>query len=235
MKTQEIDLTPHHLLPNLYHIKHTDPGAQKMGVATNTYVLTADKKALLIDAPFDYLMNPIKEILSKGFTLSGAVFTHRHLFNSGSFLNAFTAEFDVPLLLHPADQNSQQVRNLPYSFENPVGHPLLEEFGLEAIHFPGHTEGSILLYQELNEGLIFSGDTAIGSTYKELENRTHQLVRVPPMLSVDDGQTRENWKQFDRPFAHFGPFHGATIIDSAKDRNRFLTALRRGEPTESLM
>jgi glyoxylase-like metal-dependent hydrolase (beta-lactamase superfamily II) len=235
VNTADLDLTPRQLLPNLFYIKHSDPGALRMGMSTNTYVLASNERALLIDPLFDYLLQPINEILSKGFSLSGILFTHRHLVSNGNFLYGLTNKYNVPLFLHSADQRYLKIRGLNYAFENPVEHPLTKEFDIEVIHFPGHTEGSIIIYQKQNGGLLMTGDAAVGPSEKQIQNGQVQLVRPSLNLSINDNQLRADWEQFNLLFAHVAPFHGGVIINMADKREEFLHSLQSPYPTKDFV
>ena len=57
--------------------------------------------------------------------------------------------------LSPPSHKQAQASGL--RFENPIGHPILSEFGFEALLFPGQTAGSIVLYSTNNGGLFLTG------------------------------------------------------------------------------
>ena len=58
------------------------------------------------------------------------------------------------MLLHPIDARHQQALDSGIQFENPVGHPILGEFGFEALLFRGQTAGSIVLYATKHGGVF---------------------------------------------------------------------------------
>jgi hypothetical protein len=89
-----------------------------------------------------------------------------------------------------------------------VGHPVLREFGFEALLFPGQTAGSIMLYSTNNEGLLLTGDSAMGTTADQAKAGLERLIRPPIETSVDDAELRRQWLAFDRPVATVLPFHG---------------------------
>lgn len=94
---------------------------------------------------------------------------------------------DLQLHLHPADwslvQNSNPYRNANYLYSNPFepiaagqclslfdGQRIAAGDGeLSVIHTPGHTEGSVSLYGEINRrNVLFAGDT-VGGAMRSLE------------------------------------------------------------------
>jgi hypothetical protein len=54
------------------------------------------------------------------------------------------------VFLHPIDAKHRQAIVAEVQFENPIDHPLLAEFGIEALLFPGHTAGHIIFHSTNN-------------------------------------------------------------------------------------
>jgi glyoxylase-like metal-dependent hydrolase (beta-lactamase superfamily II) len=81
--------------------------------------------------------------------------------------------------------------------------------GLEVIHLPGHTEGSIALYQP-DRGILFSGDS--------LRNERNVLEGPPPNFSVDIREAFTNLEQklLLRDFDVLLPGHGEPVLRGAK-------------------
>ena len=131
----------------------------------------------------------------------------------GDAIGDLSTEFKIPVLLHPIDASHEQAMDSGIQFENPVGHPILGEFGFEALLFPGQTAGSIILYTTKHGGVLLTGDSAMGTTANQAKAGLERLVRPPIETSVDDAKLREQWLAFDRPVATVLPFHGTGYID----------------------
>jgi glyoxylase-like metal-dependent hydrolase (beta-lactamase superfamily II) len=97
-----------------------------------------------------------------------------HVVGLGDAIGDLSTEFKIPVLLHPIDAVHQQAVASVIQFENPVGHPILGEFGFEAVLFPGQTAGSIVLHTTKHGGLLLTGDSAMGTT----------AIRQKPVWSV---------------------------------------------------
>ncbi len=82
--------------------------------------------------------------------------------------------------------------------------------GLEVIHVPGHTRGSILLYGE-KEGILFSGDT--------VRNEKGRIEGPPPQFTPDLGLAWKGLvdKIFGLDFRALLPGHGDPILEGAKE------------------
>ena len=69
------------------------------------------------------------------------------------------------------------------------------------LHFPGHTEGSIVLYWGEHGGVVLAGDSAVAPGPQQGLD-SPRLVRPPAMNAEADGNLRELWRNFGE--AHKG-------------------------------
>ncbi|MDQ3783414.1 MAG: MBL fold metallo-hydrolase [Actinomycetota bacterium] len=221
---------PRRLLDDLILLEHTDPGARPAGMSTNAYALLDDGKALLVDAAFDFLRPPTREIADEGYPPAGLLLSHRHLAGNGDMFEAFGEEFGVPIFLHPLDAAHPQAGGAGVKFRDPMESPLFAEFGAEVIHFPGQTEGSVMLYRR-RDGLLLAGDSAMGPTNPQTASGVERLIRPPVFTSTDDAQLRRNWIEFDKPVAHLGPYHGSVYVGRSEAMEELMRPLVREEPT----
>lgn len=149
-----------------------------------------------------------EQILENQLQLKAIVLTHGH-FDHVLGLLELRLNFPVPILIHESDQFL--LKNAPSNalhwlkrVVDPV--PLADDFlhegdqvklgqeSLTVMETPGHTPGSIVLY---NEDVVFSGDTlfkgTVGRTdFKysspiELNKSVHRLIELPESLTVLPG------------------------------------------------
>lgn len=222
------------LRPGLVRLPHAEPHAQAAGVATNAYAVLARGAALLVDAGFADVRPMIAVLAADGFVPSALVLTHRHVVAQSDALGAVATEYGIPLLLSPRDAAHPQARAGGLHFEDPVGHPRLEAVGVQALPFPGHTPGHVVLYAPDGGGVLLAGDCAMGATRAEAAAGVRGLVRPPVMLTVDDGALQRSWRTFDRPLATVCPFHGEPLVDDVDAVGRALATLRADPPTRTL-
>ncbi len=110
-------------------------------------------------------------------------------------------------------------RNFPVDIFLEEGEQLDLAGGLTVLHTPGHSRGSICLYQA-KRGILFSGDL--------LRNERGGLEGPPPQFTPDVEAAALSLKRLkDLDFDVLLPGHGEPILGGAGDR--FRLALRRGE------
>jgi hydroxyacylglutathione hydrolase len=139
-------------------------------IATNVYVLADDRsrEAIAIDTATPCLAWIADELAERGWTLRLIVSTHGHWDHIGD--NAAVAEHTgAPIAVHPLDRDRLvDPKPLWAPFPIPPSVPAVDlaeggeiRFGglrLQVLHTPGHTEGSVCLY-DADGGRLFSGDT----------------------------------------------------------------------------
>ncbi len=160
-------------------------------IRTNCYLLHAGKHVWIIDPGFDG--QRLASIIKKNGLLPEAVLlTHSHWDHVMGLPDLLTAFPKLPILIHPSDSHllgkeggrksiraiqyfdpshAQACRDilerLPEATDFLHDGQIIEGCGLQVLHTPGHTPGSVSLYQE-DADTLFSGDTlfagAIGRT-----------------------------------------------------------------------
>ena len=153
-------------------------------VATNTYVVYGDGgKAILIDAP-DKIERAIGFIKENSLELTHILLTHAHFDHvmglgkiKREFPKAeiFVEENDDFFLRNKGEGNIELLSHgfpfmlgafKPYLDEIPGSYSFYKEkiLNFRVIRTPGHTRGSVCLYDE-KEHVLFSGDTIFKSSY----------------------------------------------------------------------
>ena len=225
--------------PGVYMMKRT--------WGSNVYVLPGGNPAM-IDAGFPVDRRRIARRLA-GFPSDNRwmlVATHYHLDHTGS-MKWISESFDTTIAAHAGDAPVMEGSRpydtfklkLPQAVYYKTLSPLfryqyvsvdrkLEEGdvldtlgGLEVIHVPGHTRGSIALFQR-DRGILFSGDT--------VRNENGVVEGPPPQFSIapEESFTHIREKLINLDFEVLLPGHGDPIIGAAGDDVRRMMSRRGG-------
>ena len=150
---------------------------------TNCYLYSSDSESLFIIDPADEAAAIEGEILACGLQPAAIILTHTHfdhILACGELIRRFG---DLPVYAHEAEQKYMGERGKRYQQEHlrslipqllsyaresleslpEVTSPFIHGdtvpgSSLQVIHTPGHTPGSVCLYDE-TAGILFSGDT----------------------------------------------------------------------------
>jgi len=147
---------------------------------TNCYILSIDKKCLVIDPGDEY--NKIKEVISDKKVV-GVIITHHHFDHIGS-LNYF----DEKLIL---DKN-----NLDEKDYNIAG------FKFEIIYTPGHKEDCITIYFK-EDKIMFTGDfifkgtigrtDLLGGNYQEMIISLNKMKKYDKDITIYPGHGEKTY------------------------------------------
>lgn len=180
---------------------------------TNCYLIwdQATKKAIIIDPgdDADFIIRKIQDFRLKPVLI---IATHGH-FDHVLAVTELKLAFQIPFLIHQADLFLlKRTRETACYFTSAEADPSLppdkfiregdlikfDKEKLKVIETPGHTPGSICLYQK---GILFSGDTIFAqgvgrtdfaySSSKELKKSLQKLFKLPAKTKVYPGHGTE--------------------------------------------
>jgi glyoxylase-like metal-dependent hydrolase (beta-lactamase superfamily II) len=199
---------------------------------SNIYLIPG-KPNTLIDAGFPLDERRILKALD-GARLDLIVATHYHIDHVGT-MSRLKGRFACEVAAHTSDAGVMEgavpyrvyqldlLRNVYYKVLSPMyqyeyvgvdrpledGNALEVLGGLEVVHLPGHTEGSIALYQS-DRGILFSGDT--------IRNEKNVLEGPPPKFSENIDEALENIREkvLMLDFDVLLPGHGEPILSGAR-------------------
>jgi glyoxylase-like metal-dependent hydrolase (beta-lactamase superfamily II) len=143
-------------------------------ISTNSYLVIADDRAVIID-PAPEPLDIIKKIKADNLKIDGILLTHGHF---DHFLGMYDVweqiDKDIPLYFSPLEDflirnaylNGALMFNNRAAYEGhyyPIGEGKLEvaNFKFDVFHTPGHTPGGLCFYFD---GNLFSGDTLFAGT-----------------------------------------------------------------------
>ena len=216
------------LFDDLLLLPQEDAQTGPTGRPPNSFAVLLGGRSILFDAPYSWAVPAVRRLRDEGYPPAALVLSHSNVAGQGDALDAMTEEFGVSVLLHPADAAAAESQRSGVGFADPFQSDVLAEAGLEVLHFPGHTEGSIVLYWEEHGGIVLAGDSAVAPGPQQGLDPP-RLVRPPAMNAEADENLRELWQNFGKPIRTVCPLHGATYVDR-DDMEEIMHPLIEGEP-----
>lgn len=189
------------LAPHIYRF----PEQEFYGEQVGSYLIETEQFLLLIDGPMqlteaheDFILSfgkPIKILLTHGATAGETALLQK--------------KHGAKIYLHQDDANNPWLTLKPdvlFSRSDILGP------GLQVLHTPGHSAGSICLYHEASN-LLFTGDTLAGTKQGEIRPLT------PDSHDEDSKQRKRSVRNLlEIGFAEIHPFHYGAVRTSARDK-----------------
>jgi glyoxylase-like metal-dependent hydrolase (beta-lactamase superfamily II) len=194
----------------------------------NSYIIARGDEGMVIDTgtPGNAQMI-LKAASSMNIKISSVIITHYHLDHTGSLKDlkkstgakVFVHELDAPFVSGkekpPIPSTAPQEAKQAYSWYSPVEPDVILKdgdsiFGFRVIHVPGHTPGSIALY---DGRFLFAGDN--------LNFRDGRIQGTPAIFDWKQELARESLKKLVLlDFDILLPGHGKPVLNSASEQVR---------------
>lgn len=179
---------------------------------TNSYLIwdESTNKAAVID-PSDEGGFISNKVLENDLTLTKIILTHGHFDHVNGLLELKLNFSDAPIFMHQSDLSlyKKAPQNTKYwTKQDPGPVPPIDEFledeqiitlgetKLQVIHTPGHTPGSVCLYNE-GDDILLSGDTLFKDGYgrvdfsysspAKMKQSLNKLAKLPGHTQVFSG------------------------------------------------
>lgn len=189
------------LIPDTFIIK----GGEREGGVHQGYAIRHlnRKDIILIDVVESSTKEAVKKLVSDGYTIKGIFISNSDVYKT-AYDNLKTISEDAggaPIFMHPriSLQNGDKVKDITAKNE------VMKHFGLTITDLPGNGGGSVLIYSDINDGMLFTGDDAEGSPYGSEENT---FVRPKLEHKNDEFGLAEAWGAYENSFAYLFPLKG---------------------------
>ncbi|MBP2830687.1 MBL fold metallo-hydrolase [Aquimarina sp. U1-2] len=189
------------------------------------------KEILLIDTVHEDSQPILQDFIKNGYSVAGLLLTHSDLIHQSytSSLEKLSKDLgDTSIYIHPLDAGSQG------NFANNIleANEVFDKFSITVDHFPGHTGGSVIIHSEINNGMLFCGDSAVGAPY---DSSNYYFERPPISNESQDLGLAQHWKNYIKPFKHILPLHGKPQFDLSEGQQKdIIIHLSKNEPTKHL-
>lgn len=206
------------LLPEIFLIK----GAKNRRGFDQAYAIIKGKEVLLIDAVEETYREATSYLLKNGYSIKAILITGKGVLEDAYANLQILAEDSggAEIYMHP------EISSQDFATRELTGKDqLLNSFELEAYVLPGK-EGQVVLYSTQHGGILFTGDSALGSDYGSDE---FLFTRGREKNEKAAFKVEEFWKNWKREFTYLFPRKGKPALQvDPQTRTTLLARLSRG-------
>lgn len=208
------------LLSGIFMIK----GAKNDRGFDQAYMIENGKKeVILIDVVEEASREAIQHLLSNAYKIKALIITGKAVLNdSYANLETVSKDYGDPAIYISSKIAPQELKTKDLSGRD----ALLSEFNLEP-HIIPEKESQVILYCNRHNGIILTGDSALGSDYGSDE---FLFTRGREQSEKEAFAVEDFWKNFDNDFAYLFPRQGKPALEVDKrTQTTLLSRLAQGK------
>jgi hypothetical protein len=158
---------------------------------------------LLIDTTGEGAEKGIKHLIEEGYRIKGILVTHKDaLQNTYASLKQISEDAGgAPIFSHPVNNNDSSFNVRDITGKNEI----YKHFSIQIIDFPSVSGETAVVYSEINEGMIFAGNSVIATSY---DQEGDELVRADTGSENKNMGIAESWRTLTKEFRYFFPYQG---------------------------
>lgn len=189
------------LIPDTFIIKGAE---RETGVHQGYAIRHLNRKdIILIDVVEKSTKEAVKKLVTDGYTIKGILISNNLVYKT-AYADVKTLSEDAggaPVFMHPriSPKNGDKLKDITGR------HEIIKSFGLTIMDLPGNGGGSVLIYSDINDGMLFTGADAEGSPY---DSSTNTFTRKKLESKNDEYGLAESWGAFQLPFTYLFPLCG---------------------------
>lgn len=189
------------LIPDTFLIKGAE---SESGVHQGYAIRHINRKdIILIDVVENSTKEAVKKLVTDGYTIKGILISNNLVYKTAyaSVKQISEDAGGAPVFMHPriSPKNGDQVKDITARNE------IIKHFGLTITDLPGNGGGSVLIYSEVNDGMLFTGADADGSPY---DSDLNTFTRGKLDSKNDEYGLAEAWGAYVMPFTYLFPLIG---------------------------
>ncbi|MFD2518611.1 hypothetical protein [Salinimicrobium flavum] len=161
------------------------------------------KDMLLIDTTGKGAKDAVKHLVEEGYKIKGIIVTHKDaLRNSYDSLKTISEDAGgAPIFSHPVNNTDSSFEVKDINSKNKV----FEHFSVTVDDFPSASGESAVVHSEINEGMVFAGNSAQGAPY---DQEGDELIRPDIGSENKNLSLAESWRTYIKDFMYFFPYKG---------------------------
>lgn len=194
------------LIPDTFIIK----GEKENGVFNQGYAIRHlnRRDMILIDVVEKSSKDAVKRLVEEGYNIKGILITCDAILNS-AYADLKTISENAggaPIYAHPRNNIKDNFKTKDITAKDKV----LDSFDINIFDLPGSEGASVVVYCDLNEGMLFPGEDAVGSDY---DSELNTFIRPEKKNENNDYGLAESWAAFDTEFTYLFPRKGKPAFD----------------------
>lgn len=189
------------LIPDTFIIK----GAERnTGVHQGYAIRHLNRKdIILIDVVETSTKEAVKKLVNDGYTIKAILISNSQVYKT-AYADVKTMSQDAggaPIFMHPriSPKDGDTLKDITGK------HEIMKNFGLTITDLPGNGGGSVLIYSDINDGMLFTGADAEGSPY---DSELNTFTRPQLDSKNDEYGLAESWGAFELAFTYLFPLCG---------------------------
>ena len=182
------------------------------------------KDIILIDVIEKATKEAVKKWVADGYNIKAILISNTSVLKN-AYADLKTVSKDAggaPIYAHPMITINDDFKIKDITAKK---NELFKSFGLTIYNLPGNGGGSVLIHSDINDGMLFTGDDALGSPY---ESDLNGFTRPQMKSKNDEYGLAQSWSEFERPFSYLFPLLGKPGFNlEEEDQSAILNKLSR--------
>lgn len=201
----------HKMIPDTFIIKMED-GAQGYAIR---HLNRQDM--LLIDTTGKGADKGIKHLVEEGYKIKAIIVTHKTaLQNTYAPLKQISEDAGkAPIFSHPVNNTNSDFNVRDINSKNDI----FKHFSIELTDFPSRSGETAVIYSEINNGMVFAGDTVEATAYDE---EGDDIKRADTGSENKNRGIGETWRTFINEFRYFFPYKGKPKFNLSEGQQKDL-------------
>jgi hypothetical protein len=210
------------LIPNTFIIKgETVKDGFNQGYAIRHQ---NQKDIILIDVIEKATRDAVKKWVADGYNIKAILISNTSVFKN-AYADLKTISEDAggaPIYAHPMPTVKEDFKIKDITAKK---NELFKSFGLTIYNLPGNGGGSVLIHSNNNEGILFTGEDALGSPF---DSEINKFTRPQMKSKNDEYGLAQSWSEFEQPFSYLFPLCGKPGFNlEEEDQSEILNKLSR--------
>ncbi len=182
------------------------------------------KDIILIDVIEKATKDAIKKWVKDGYNIKAILISNTSVFKN-AYAELKTISKDAggaQIYAHPMTTIKEDFKIKDITAKK---NELFKSFGLTIYNLPGNGGGSVIIFSDINEGMLFTGEDALGSSY---DSELNGFTRPQMKSKNDEYGLAHSWSEFEQPFTYLFPLCGKPGYNlEEEDQSAILNKLSR--------